>query len=560
LEENKMAKRKRSMRQRFINYGKSFNYLGILLGTLLFCLSTLPSLLPRPWLMQGAISGVSFAIGYGLGLLTSKAVRWLIQKEVPLSTKRKAWRAVYFLPIIMLACVIVGHAWQNEVRTLVGQEQTSSLHVIQIVLVSVAVFCLIIAISRGLRKLAQAIDKQVSRWVPPRVGQLAGIGLTALIAVWIVNGFLLQTFVNVTNSIYANFNDGTSEGITRPESMYRSGSPASVVSWESLGSRGRDFVARGPSSEALKSFSGEEPSEPIRVYVGVNSAETARERARIAVEELKRTGAFERDVLVLATATGSGWLEPQAVDSVEYMFNGNTAIVTQQYSYLPSWISFLVDSENAKSAGRELYDAVYTEWVKLPIDQRPKLIAYGLSLGSFGGNAAYSSAQDLQRSVDGALFLGTPSNTELWRTITDTRDAGSPEVKPIFEGGEAIRFASNQADIIENTDQWTSPRTLYLQHASDPVIWWSYDLILHEPDWLKEPRGRDVSERTRWIPFVTFFQVTVDQFYGVTVPNGHGHNYADVIVDAWASVTKPDDWSQEKSDKLQAIINSYENE
>ena len=46
-----------------------------------------------------------------------------------------------------------------------------------------------------------------------------------------------------------------------------------------------------------------------------------------------------------------------AVDPMEYMYNGDTAMVAMQYSYLPSWISFLVDKERAREAGRDLFDA-----------------------------------------------------------------------------------------------------------------------------------------------------------------------------------------------------------
>jgi len=101
---------------------------------------------------------------------------------------------------------------------------------------------------------------------------------------------------------------------------------------------------------------------------------------------------------------------------------------------------------------------------------------------------------------------------------------------------------------------------LYMQHASDPVVWFSFDLLLHEPDWLKEPRGPDVSPSMHWYPFVTFFQVAVDQFFGVSVPNGHGHNYPNSIVNEWGAVVPPSGWSQTKATALQAIINTYPNE
>lgn len=45
-------------------------------------------------------------------------------------------------------------------------------------------------------------------------------------------------------------------------------------------------------------------------------------------------------------------------DVLEYMYNGDTAIVSMQYSFLPSALSFLVDQENARQAGQTLFEAV----------------------------------------------------------------------------------------------------------------------------------------------------------------------------------------------------------
>lgn len=555
-----MKSKKPTLKHRITSYIKTFNFFGVAFGVLLFCLSLLPSILPRPWLMQGVISGISFAIGYGLGILSSKTIRWMVQKDPSKQIKMYAWRSLWAVPFIMLTFIILGHTWQNEVRELVGQQPANDIHILNIAILSLLVFFSLLYISRGIRLLSRKLSKLFAKWLPQRVGVVLGVGATVLIVIWILNGFLFQSFIDVSNNIYSKANNQTSEGVTQPKLPERSGSPESIVPWNTLGSRGQDFVARGPSQQQLQSFSGQQPTEQIRVYVGVNTAPTARQRAAIAAKELVRTKAFERDVLVLATATGSGWLEPQSMDSIEYMYNGNSAIVSQQYSYLPSWISFLVDNENAQDAARELYDAVYTEWIKLPVNERPKLIAYGLSLGSFGGQSVYGSAQDVQRSVDGALFVGTPSTTSLWQNITDNREPKSREILPVYDNGGSVRFAANQSDIQKPSENWQPSRLLYLQHPSDPVIWWNYDLILNEPDWLKEPRGDDVSSKTRWIPFVTFLQVTVDQFYGVTVPNGHGHNYPNIMVAAWAAATNPEGWTSEKTESLQKIINTYANE
>jgi len=236
------------------------------------------------------------------------------------------------------------------------------------------------------------------------------------------------------------------------------------------------------------------------------------------------------------------------------MWGGDTAIATIQYSYLPSWISFLVDKDRATEAGRALFEAVHAKWQTLPVETRPKLIVYGLSLGSFAGQAPFTSAADIAGSTDGALFVGTPNITEPWGDITKNRDPGSPEWQPIIEKGDTVRFESHPTDAAKLGEPWRTPRVLYVQHASDPVVWWSPKLLLQRPDWLKEPRGPDVSPAMHWYPLVTWLQVTVDQFFGVVVPQGHGHNYASQMVQAWSYVVPPPDWTPADMIRLEPII------
>ena len=44
------------------------NIVGLLVGTVFFAFSLTPSLLPRPFFIQGILSGLSFSAGYGLGV------------------------------------------------------------------------------------------------------------------------------------------------------------------------------------------------------------------------------------------------------------------------------------------------------------------------------------------------------------------------------------------------------------------------------------------------------------------------------------------------------------
>ncbi len=560
-----MPKKEHAKLNKFKNYlvvyfGK-FSFVGLLLAFIFFLLSMLPSLLPRPWLYQGLISGLSMAVGYGIGVLISKFIRWLLEKELPKNIKTISWKVLLISgPLLMLVFLYQGASWQNQVRQLVGEQPLDARHSIRILLISILLFVVLVSLARVIRRLNRAVNKFFAKFLPHKVSIVIGVTLVVIIMVLLLRGVVFDTFVNQSNKIYSSKNNTTPEGVTPPTSPYRSGSPESLVSWDSLGYQGKNFVARGPNQQQLESFTGQKPKEQIRIYSGVNSAQSPKERADLAVAELKRTNAFSRKVLVVATVTGTGWLEPQSIDSIEYMYGGDTAIVGQQYSYLPSWISFLVDQQNAINAGQELFNAVYKEWSVLPVENRPKLLVYGLSLGSFGGQSAFTTAGNITSLVDGALFMGTPSSTTLWNNITDNRDSGSPEWQPVYENGKSVRFAATNEDIQKNQQNWQFPRVLYMQHASDPVVWFNFDLLLEKPDWLSEPLGPDVSSKMQWYPFVTFFQVTVDQFFGVTVPNGHGHNYPNTIVNSWSSVANPPNWNQSQATKLQGIINSYSNE
>jgi uncharacterized membrane protein len=391
--------------------------------------------------------------------------------------------------------------------------------------------------------------------LPRRISIAISFAAVTFIFFWAASGLLGGLLLNVANNYYSARDNSIPEGYSQPATSNRSGSPDSLSTWDTIGYQGRKFVASGPSNQQLSDFNKQQAQDPIRIYVGLRSAPTTEERAQLVVDEIKRTGAFDKSVLIIASTTGSGWLEAPTMDSVEYLHNGDTAIVAQQYSYLPSWISYLVDKETATQTSQAVYDAVYSAWRELPEDKRPKLYAFGLSLGSFGGQTPYSGVNDLRLSIDGALFQGTPNFTDLWRNTTDNRDSGSPEWQPIYKQGVTARYAASVADITKNSEQWKYPRLLYMQHASDPVVWFDFSLITKKPDWLNETRGPDVSPATRWYPVVTFFQVAVDQMFSTAVPHGHGHNYGNSVVYAWASVTNPPNFDSDKTAKLQELIN-----
>ncbi len=531
------------------------NWLGLVVGVLAFGAALTPSLLPRPWLFEGVVAGLGAALGYGVGTFLSWLVRALRARELSATVKLWAWRLLAVLGSVAAVCfLLLGVGWQNEVRTLVGMVDEGLTTPFSVAIVALPVGIGAVLVGGVLRRLTGWIRGRLGRFLPRRLSYVLSAVVVVLLVYFAVTGLLFRGFVRVMDTVYSGTNASTRDGIMAPTSATRSGSPTSAVAWETLGMQGRNFVARGPSTQQLSAFTGKTPGQPIRVYAGLDSAPTAQDRAALAVRELERTGGFDRGVLVVAGTTGTGWLEPQSMDSIEYEWNGDSAIAGIQYSYLPSWISTLVDVDRAREAGTALYDAVYAHWSALPSDHRPKLIAYGLSLGSYSMQSPFHDAADLSTRAQGAVFVGSPHFSQPWERIAGDREPASPQWRPVCQHGQVVRFAGIPDDYALPAGQWGPPRVAYLQHSNDPVVWWSPGLLVHEPDWLREPPGPGRTPTMRWYPVLTFLQVTVDQFVAVSVPQGQGHNYGTQMPAALAAAMQPPGWTRADTARLDAII------
>ncbi|MEC3957548.1 alpha/beta-hydrolase family protein [Nocardia sp. CDC153] len=531
------------------------NFGGICWGLVFFVSALSPSLLPRGWKFEGVVCGVSLIVGYAFGVLVSWGVRAVFRKEMPGRVKRGAWWGLGIVgAAVVVAALAAGSAFQNRVRELVGEADQNRLWYVAVFLISLVVFGLLLGVGRGIRWCFRRIARVLERWVPARLA-----GVLALV-VLVVAGFVIQLvardgLVGFADKTYHALNGGTKPNTVQPVSSFVSGGPGSSQSWGSLGREGRQFVASGPSVEQIGKISGQPAADPIRVYVGIESGKTTEEQADIAVAELERTGAFHRAVLCVMTTTGSGWINERAADSLEYLYGGNTAEVAIQYSYFPSWISFVTDRSRATRAGRVLFDRVYDHWSALPAEARPKLLVFGESLGSMGGEAAFADLDNLRKRTDGVMWVGPTHSNRLAREFIEHRDPGTPEVAPVYEGGRTVRFASSPQDLANPPVEWTSPRVLYLMHANDPIAWWSPRLLFEQPDWLEEPRGRGVAPEMFWAPFVTFWQVTFDTFVGIGVPEGQGHRYEDAMLPGWVDIAAPPGWT---ADRMAALTGALE--
>lgn len=534
---------------------RRYTFTGTALGLLFVLLSMTPSLLPRGPMFQGIVSGAAGAIGYGLGVFGVWLARFMQSRQTSPSAPRWAWPVLVAGGAVALASgVFYFHYWQDHVRDLMGVPRLQWYNYLQAAVLSIVVLFAFVEIGQLIGKLVRFLVRQLNRVAPPRVSFVAVVTVILAISIALLNGIVVRGAMDVLNKTFSRVNDELDPNHPAPTTTLRSGGPGSLASWESLGHQGRIFIRGGPTVAQLTAFNNAPAVEPIRAYAGLHSADGIRATAELAARELEREGGLKRKVIAVATTTGTGWINAAEADSLEYMYNGDTAIVSMQYSFLPSWLSFLVDKENARQAGQALFEAVDERVRALPEAQRPKIVVFGESLGSFGGEAPFLSPNNIIARTNGALFSGPTFNNTMRDDILANRDPGSPEWLPIFDNGANVRFAARAENLGRPETTWGQPRVAYLQHASDPIAWWNPDLLFSEPDWLREPRGYDVSGDMRWIPVVTFLQVSADMAVAVDVPDGHGHRYVRDVVNAWAAVMQPPGWTPEKTERLRSMV------
>ncbi len=541
------------------------DFTGVALAALFFCLSLTPSLLPRDWFNSGIIGGINAAIGYGIGVLAGAVVRRLFPSRSQWSLQPRNRRVLRAAVVAVsfgasLLMVIPAAAWQRRVSALMGIEGPATATYLRTVGVAVLTGAVLIGAARLVKDVIKVVTRLlIRRWhINDEVALFIGTAIVVVLAVTVVNGVLLRGLLAGASAVFQPQNTTTRPGVEQPRNSERSGSPTSFAAWDTLGFQGRNFTGTGPSAADLKALNGRPAKDPIRIYAGLQTAPTTEGRVAVLLSELQRTHAFERKLLVIMPTTGTGWVDPIAARSIESMYNGDTALVGMQYSYLPSWISFLADRQKSVEAGRAMIDAVHERWLQQPDGRRPALALYGESLGSMAGQGAFGYLHDIEDMDFGSvLWVGPPNESRLWKDLTVRRDPGTPEVQPRYDNGRIVRFAqaSSPAEVAAvAAPPWGGTRVLYLQHASDPVVWWSPELFLRQPDWLREPPGFDRSPSMRWYPIVTFFQVSADMAGNVTdstgAPPGHGHKYADTQLDGWVAVAAPPGWTPFDTDRI----------
>ena len=276
----------------------------------------------------------------------------------------------------------------------------------------------------------------------------------------------------------------------------------------------------------------EEPAaSPIRVYVGLESATSEAERVALVLDELERTDAFGRSWLMVASPTGTGYVNYAAVGALELLSRGDCATVAMQYSARPSVLS-LDHVNEGRAQARLLLDALHQRLADRPADARPQLLLFGESLGAWTSQDPFvdqGTTGLVDTGVDRAIWIGTPHFSK-WKeqVLRDDRPDVDRSLIGVFASiDEWHALAADDRDRI---------RYVMITHHDDGVALFGPQLAVQAPEWLgpAEERPAEVPHGMRWMPSVAFFQVLVDMKNSATVVPGKfaakGHDYrADLL-------------------------------
>ena len=537
--------------------GHFFSTAGLLVGTIFFALSLTPSLIPRAGAVQGVISGASFAAGYAVGVF----LLWLwCFLELPAGSERARrllrWGAAVVCVVSAVGFLWQATKWQNNVRELMGLEEVPGVRPVTVALVAALVFLVLLSLAKVFRRLFYFVSGKLESKIPRRISILLGLAAAMWLFWGVINDVLLTAALHKVDSIYQQLDARIVPDMEAPTDPMKSGSPESLLSWKDMGHQGRRYLALGPTGKDIAEITGA-AKDPIRVYVGLNAAETPAERARLALEELKRVGGFERSTLILITPTGTGWVDPGAINSVEYLHRGDIASVAVQYSYLPSPIALMTEDAYGRETAEAAFQAIYGYWSQMPEESRPRLFLFGLSLGALNSDRSFDFYDIIDDPFHGALWTGPPFRSDTWRDVTAQRDPGSPAWLPIFGGGAVVRFGNHFGGYQEGSASWGRFRIAYLQHGSDPIVFFDPNAAYRKPEWMNSPRARDVSKDLQWYPIVTMLQLAMDMHAGIA-PMGFGHTYAPAdYVRAWRDLTEPEGWTEAELDRLRKKLLTY---
>ncbi|MGI9615940.1 MAG: alpha/beta-hydrolase family protein [Acidimicrobiales bacterium] len=461
------------------------------------------------------------------------------------------WRGLATAGIALWASQRLGERHRKIERWPIEQYGT----VAESVGVGVGVFGITSVLSSGYRRTRRALISYMGPGVTKNtLGRAANVGIWSIGAV---------TTYNALIAYIGRANEKVEPGYSvPPRSPLASGGPDSLSAFAELGLQGRRFVSHIVPTDRIEEVMAEPAlAEPIRTYIGFNTEPVyPTGRAELALDELARTGAFDRSTLLLIAPTGTGWVDHAVVEAAEFLSRGDIATCCIQYGRYPSPLS-IQKLAIGRSQFRLLLWGVNQRLLERPPDRRPRVLVFGESLGAWAtsdvlmhqGIAGFD-----HYGIDRAMWFGLPGMAK-WSRNGMAR--GSNRLVP----SGTIRVCDTPDDLAQMTaSEQADLRAVLLSHDNDPIAVMDPAMAVRRPAWLGSSRGRGVPEGMTWQPVTTFWQVVVDAANAmVTVPGefrSFGHDYrADTarIVQLGFRLPEPD---PEQMERIEAALRLIETE
>ena len=395
--------------------------------------------------------------------------------------------------------------------------------------IAVGVGAGVLGLQAGERLVARAVARGVAR-VAPRYDVVSNpVGHAISLA--ILGGGLLAAYEYAVRRVEQGGAAVEPAYESPPQSQFVSGSPGSLIPFETLSREGRRFTNMALTRDEISNVMGTPATcDPIRLFVGLDTTPEVEDRVDLIMDELIRTRAFEREVLVFASPTGSGYINYVFAEALEYMTLGDCAIATMQYSMLPSSMS-LTRTGLAIEQNRALMHAITGYLRGMAAQDRPKFVLFGESLGALTMQDIWRhrTVEAMDRDfVHSSIFLGTPSATEFakaWRLDPGRIDPDGTMLE-VDNFGEVVDL---------DPAQRAAARHYLISHYDDPIPKFGTNILLRRPWWLGpgDERPARVPKSTTWRPGTTFVLTGVDLINAMDVVPGRfgrrGHDYREDI-------------------------------
>jgi len=258
-------------------------------------------------------------LGYAVGRTSAWLWSYMGLPTLSARHRRRVTIAVAAICVIVAAAFLRrATGWQNSVRAMMGMAAVSGARPFTVSLIALLVFGVLHFAGWQLARAVAFLARTLERIVPRRIARVVAVFAAAVLLRTIANGVFFALVARAADRGLQELDAATDDELQPPKDPEKTGGAQSLIAWDRLGKRGRRFISSAPTAAQIAAVSGAPAQHPIRVYVGVNSAPTTRDRARLALRELIRVGAFQRSVLIVVTPTGTGWVDPASVSPAEY--------------------------------------------------------------------------------------------------------------------------------------------------------------------------------------------------------------------------------------------------